>query len=128
MLNIEQIAAEFEWRFDCDQTDRSKPDHLLYKHRATRIEMASIEKKKLRFPRGRKPSKQLAGHSKRHMKRDAKHYTTNTNATTAKVKARKSSKKSKKVVDPVKRKMNHQWHMAKCPRLTRPWLDEADVF
>jgi len=101
MKKIEEFAENFEWRFFCERVDRSKPNHLFYKHRATRIEMASKEKKRLRFKSKKKPSKQRAGHKARH---------------------EKSNGKVKKAVDPVKRGMNHTWHEARCPRITRPWL------
>jgi len=102
---IEELAQNFEWKFFCDRVDRSKPDHLFYKHRATRIEMASKQKKRLRFNCEKKPSKKRAGHQQRHEKKSLKH-----------------KKKVKKVVDPEKRRMNHKWHEARCPRTTRPWL------
>jgi hypothetical protein len=105
MEKMEDFAHNFEWRFFCKRADRSKPDHLFYNHRATRIEMASKEKKTLRFKSEKKPSKQRSGHKARHEKKVVKH-----------------KRKVKKAVDPVKRRMNHKWHEDRCPRVTRPWL------
>lgn len=105
---IEEMEEMFERRFTSigHLSKGKKRGMMLYSHRATRIEMMGIEKRrsslKLKISKGEKNhgkggSRVLSGFQK-----------------------------VKKVVDHGKQKLNKEWQRANRPRNTRPWVYEEE--
>jgi hypothetical protein len=88
--------------------NEKKQRMMLYTHRATRIEMMAIEKRRINISKGKKISngKKNNGKGCRRVTLDFQ--------------------KVKKVVDQGRKKLNKDWQRANRPRDTRPWIEGVE--
>ena len=106
---IEEMEERFERRFTSigHLSKGKKRGMMLYSHRATRIEMMAIEKRRssstLKISKGGNSSNGKKNHGKGGSR------------------VTSGFQKVKKVVDQGKKKLNKEWQRANRPRNTRPW-------
>lgn len=111
---IEEMEERFERRFTAigHLPKGKKRGMMLYSHRATRIEMMAIEKRRssstLKISKGGNSSNGKKNHGKGGSR------------------VTSGFQKVKKVVDQGKKKLNKEWQRANRPRNTRPWGNEEE--
>jgi hypothetical protein len=117
---IEEMEERFERRFTAigHLPKGKKRGMMLYSHRATRIEMMAIEKRRssltLKISKGGNScnSSNSSNGRKNHGKGGSR--------------VTSGFQKVKKVVDQGKKKLNKEWQRANRPRNTRPWGNEEE--